>query len=265
MMVIQEMMDRQQLHGGHAQPLEIGEDVGMGEAGVGATPRLGQMGMAGGQPFDVNLVEERVVPRGPRGLVMLPGKRRVDHETLREVRSAVAPITTEIRFGVGPERIAKEGLVPPYPAGNGLGVGIKEELGRVEAMAVLWGIGTVYTIAIALPRTETGHIPVPDIIRAGWQRDAQILVGTLRGVEEAEINPRSMLGEQRKIHPSAIPGCPKRRGSTRIDVHTAALLRRRSVMLRHHVRPRAGKNIPLVLHHDLGWTPPFDKEVIALL
>jgi len=165
-------MDRQQLHGGHTKLVEIGEDVGMGEAGVGATPRLGQMGMAGGQPFDVDLVNERVVPRGPRGLVMLPGKRRVDHETLGEVRSTVAPVTTEVCVGVGPEKIAKEGLVPPYPAGKGLGVGIKEQLGRVEAMAVLWGIRTVHTIAIALPRTEPVHISVPDIIRTGWQRDA---------------------------------------------------------------------------------------------
>src|SRR5437016_2844877 len=83
----------------------------------------------------------------------------------------------------------------------GEGVGIKEQLGRVEAMAVLWDIRTVHAIAIALPRTEPGHIPMPDIIRAGWQRDVQRLVGTLRGVEEAEINPRSMLGEQREIHP----------------------------------------------------------------
>src|SRR2546426_6105595 len=118
MMVIKEMMNRQQLHGGHAKPVEIGEDVGMGEDGVGATSLLGQMGMARGQPFDVDLVNERGVPRGPRGLVMLPGKRRVDHETLGEVRRAVAPVTTEIRVGVSPERIAKEGLVPPYPAGD---------------------------------------------------------------------------------------------------------------------------------------------------
>src|SRR6266540_6864932 len=69
----------------------------------------------------------------------------------------------------------------------------------------------------------------------------------------------------RKIHPSTIPGCPKRRGSSRIEVHPAALLRRCSGMLRHHVKPRAGNNRPLVLHHDLGWTPPLAKEVIALL
>src|SRR5437016_14305061 len=116
MMVIQEMMDRQERPGGATRLGEIGEAVGMGEAGVGATPCLGQMGMARGQPFDVDLVDERGVPRGPRGLVMLPGKRWVDHETLGEVRRAVAPVTTEVRVGVGPERIAKEGLVPPYPA-----------------------------------------------------------------------------------------------------------------------------------------------------
>src|SRR6266487_1442696 len=148
---------------------------------------------------------------------MLPGEARVDNNTLGEVRSAVAPVTAEVRGGGGPERIAKEGLVPPQPAGNRLRVGIKEQLGRVEALSVLRRIRAVDTVAIALPRTEVGHISVPDIIRAFGQWDAQALMGTLRVVEEAEIDPRSVRREQGKIHPSAIPGGTKRLGSTRID------------------------------------------------
>ena len=95
-------------------------------------------------------------------------------------------------------------------------------------------IRAVDTVAIALPRTEVGHIPVPDIIRAFCQGDTQALMGILRVVEEAEIDPRSVRREQGKIHPSAIPGGTKRIGSTRIDVHPATLL----VWVKNSVTPR---------------------------
>jgi hypothetical protein len=34
-------------------------------------------------------------------------------------------------------------------------------------------------------------------------------MGTLRGIEETEVDARGMLGEQGKIHPRAIPGGPQ--------------------------------------------------------
>jgi len=46
-----------------------------------------------------------------------------------------------------------------------------------------------------LPGTELGHIPVPYLIRAFGQWQAETLMGTLRGVEETEVDARSMFRE----------------------------------------------------------------------
>ena len=91
-------------------------------------------------------------------------------------------------------------------------------------MAVVRRIGTVDAIAIALPRPELGHIPVPHLIGAFGERQAQPLIGTLRGVEEAEVHPGRMGGEQGKIHPRAIPGGAQGIGMSRPDVHRSALM-----------------------------------------
>src|SRR5262249_13544359 len=105
-----------------------------------------------------------------------------------------------------PHRIAKEDLVAAYPASHRFSVGIEEEFGRIEAVAVMRRIRPIDAIAIALPRLELGHIPVPHRIGAGGERQTQPLIRTLWGVKEAEVDARSMGGEQGEIHPRAIPG-----------------------------------------------------------
>jgi hypothetical protein len=44
-------------------------------------------------------------------------------------------------------------------------------------------------------------------------------MGTLGGVEEAEVDPRGMGGEQGKIHPSALPGRAQGVRMARPNVH----------------------------------------------
>jgi hypothetical protein len=47
---------------------------------------------------------------------------------------------------------------------------------------------------------------------------------TLRGIEEAEVDARSMFGEEGKIDSSAIPGGAKGIGMSRPEVHRSAFL-----------------------------------------
>src|SRR5215510_12269939 len=166
--------------------------------------------MASRYAFHVELIDEGVRPWGPGRSILLPGKGRVDHDTFGEVGRAVASVPAEVRVGAGPDRIAKEDLVAGRPAGNGLRIGIEEQLGRIEAVAVVRGIRPVDAIAIALPWPELRHIPVPHRIRAFGQWQAKTLMGTLRGLEETEVDARGMFGEQGKIHPRAIPRGAKR-------------------------------------------------------
>jgi hypothetical protein len=125
---------------------------------------------------------------------------------------------------VASHRITKEDLVSPHPPRNRFGVGIEEQFGRIEAMAFLRNIRSVDAIAIALPWPELGHIPVPHLIGAGGEWQAETLMGTLRRVKEAEVDTRGMRGEQGKIHPGAIPGGAQGVRMSRSDVHQSVLL-----------------------------------------
>ena len=104
-------------------------------------------------------------------------------------------------------------------------------------MAVVRGIWPVDAIAIALPRPELRHIPVPHLIRAFGQGQAETLMGTLRGIEETEVDARCMCGEQGKIHPRAIPRGAKGIRIARPDVHRSALLTARAAGAGHAESP----------------------------
>ena len=108
-------MHREQFHRGHAQPVEIVQEGRVGESGEGAPPLRGDLGMVGRQPFHVDLIDKRVVPGGLGLPILLPGKGGVDHDTLGEVRRAVAPVAAEVRVLVSPHRIAKEDLMACTP------------------------------------------------------------------------------------------------------------------------------------------------------
>jgi hypothetical protein len=51
MMFVKKLMHREQFHCGHPQAVEIIQQRGMGEPGIGAAPLRGDRGMAGRQPF----------------------------------------------------------------------------------------------------------------------------------------------------------------------------------------------------------------------
>jgi hypothetical protein len=224
MMLVEKLMHWEQLHCSHAQLVEIVQEGRVSEPGVGAPPLRGELGMAGRQPFHMDLIDKRVVPRGPGRAIALPGKGGVDHDTLGEVRRAVASVPTEVRVRVASHRIAKEDLVSPHPPRNRFGVGIEEQFGWIEAMAFLRSIRSVDAIAIALPWPELGHIPVPHLISAGREWQAETLMGTLRRVKEAEVHACGMSREQGKIHPSAIPGSAQGVRISRSNVHQSILL-----------------------------------------
>jgi hypothetical protein len=107
---------------------------------------------------------------------------------------------------VSAQRIAKEDLVAAHPARDRFGVGIEEQCGRIEAMAGLRRIRPVDAIAIAWPRLEGGHIPVPHRLGAGGQWQTATLMGTLRRVKAAEGYAGRMGGAQSNMPPSATPG-----------------------------------------------------------
>ena len=87
--VLDELVDRQQLHRGDAKLLQVLDRDRMRHAGVGAAQLLGNVRMRLAEPFHVRLVDDRAVQRRVGRAVVAPVERRVDHDALGDERHAV--------------------------------------------------------------------------------------------------------------------------------------------------------------------------------
>ena len=92
-------MDRQQLDGGDAEALEVLDERGVGEAGVGAPQVLGDVGVPHRRALHVDLVDDRVRPRRAQLAVAVPVEERVDDDAAGDER---APSRCRWAVGVGP-------------------------------------------------------------------------------------------------------------------------------------------------------------------
>src|SRR5439155_5085319 len=89
-----------------------------------------------------------------------------------------------------------------------------EQLGRVEAVAVLRLVGPVHAIAVARPRADAGQEAVPVQRRALAQVDPRLVVVA---VEEAQLHALGVLREQREVGPVPVPGRAEGEGLARPD------------------------------------------------
>ena len=78
------------------------------------------------------------------------------------------------------ERVPEDQLVPAHVPVDGLGIGIDEQLGRVETVTAFRLVGAVHAIAVALARTEARDIDVPDQIGLLCNADPGEFVITFR-------------------------------------------------------------------------------------
>ncbi len=164
----------QELDGGDAEVAKVVDHGGRGEARVGALERRGQVGMARGEPLHVGLVDHRPMPGHGRRVVTLPVERSVHHHASRREGGAVAPVPLESASTV-PGSVPAEGVVPDDAPGDRPGVRIEEELGGVEAMALMGGVGPVGAEGVEVAGPDVGDMAVPDVVGALGQREPAAL------------------------------------------------------------------------------------------
>ena len=139
-----EVVDRQELDGRHAEPHQVLEHCGVGEAAVGAALVGRHGGMEGGQALDVRLVDDRVGPGHVRSIGAVPLEVRRGDEAVGHDAGAVAAGLEEL-------------VTPADGAVERGGVGIDEQLGRVCRM------GAADPVAVAVARADTGDVGRPDV------------------------------------------------------------------------------------------------------
>jgi hypothetical protein len=200
-----------------AEPAQVLDGRGVGDAGIRPADLLGHVGMAHRQPLDVRLIDDRLVVAVPRRAVLAPVEERVGDHREHRVPERVDLVghgrQTELRIVEG---VAEQRLVAAHLPVDGLGVWVQQQLGRVAAMPVCRVVGAVDAVAVALARLHRRQIDVPDERVVLGHLDAGL--GAVIG-DEAQLDTISDLGEQREVDPRPVVGRTEGVGLSGPDLH----------------------------------------------
>jgi hypothetical protein len=190
------------------------DHIGRRQALEGAPPRPRDLGMGPGHAADVGLVDHRFGPGPERPHMLAPGEGGVDHAAFRHAEAVVAPVEGQVG-AVRPDPIAEMGIRPAYGAAQRLGIGVDQQLVGIEAVTVARLVGAMDAVAVEQPGHGLGQIAVPHLVGVFGQRDA-VDLAPAAGVEQAQLDPLGVGGEQREVDARAVPGCAERRGAARL-------------------------------------------------
>src|SRR4051812_9140609 len=165
MAIVQEGVNRQKLDRRHAEPFEMHHHGGTAQASERA-PRAGWQVLALlRQSPDMHFVDDGVFPWCKRPALVAPGEGLIDHHALGHAARTVAAVKGKITARAA-RAISEIRIAPDQPAGELPGVGIEQELVRIEAKATLGFIETVHAITVELARTNVIEVAVPDVLAA---------------------------------------------------------------------------------------------------
>ena len=221
------VMHGQQLHGRHAERVEVVDHRIGRETEVRPTLSLVDLGMLDRHPLHVALIDHRAIPRRARQSIVGPRERVVDDDALWRTRRAVIGRGLEIATRA-PDLVPEERIAPANRVAHGLRIRIDQQLRRIEAMPFARRVWSVHAIAVQLTGTRVGQIAVPHLIAALGHRNAPHLVRIVRALEEAQIDARPVLREEREVDALTIPMCAERERLSRPNPHHRALRDSRS-------------------------------------
>ena len=200
--VVDELVHRHELDGGHADALEVLDDRRVRDGAVRAADLVGNVGVELGEALHVRLVDHRFGVRRLRQPVARPVEERVDHDALHHGRGRVVVVA---RVGVA-EVVAEHRLPPLHLAFDGLGVGVEQQLVRVEALPRGRVVRPVDAVAVALPGLHRRQVRVPDVRVDVAQFDAGLFAAV---AEQAQFDFLGAFAEQREVRAAAIEGRPE--------------------------------------------------------
>jgi hypothetical protein len=221
--LVGDVVNGQQLDGRDAERLQVLERGRVGEPRVGAAQVLAHVRVELREALDVHLVDDQLVQRDVGAAVALPVEAGVDHHALGDRGRVVLVVELEVglldRPAVGRHVGQHVGLAPAHRPLDRLGVGIEQQLARVEAVARPGVVGAVHAVAVALAGADARQVAVPVVRRVLDDLDARLVVV---GVEQAELDALGVLGEQREVRPLPVPGGAERERLAGPDVHPSS-------------------------------------------
>lgn len=215
MVLVGELVHRQQLDRRHAQPYEMPDRRGMRQSRVGAPQLLRDPRMAPGEAAHMEFVDHGVRPRrlGPEVVrPLVAGGVVVDDDPLRYVRGRVPLVAHGVRdlllrpVAYVPVHLGRQCEVPVH----GARVRIEEQLRGVPAGARPGVPAPVDAVAVPLTGAHPGQEAVPDLMGQLGQFAAGLVA---LPVEEAQLHglgaarPEGEVGARDPVrsHPVARP------------------------------------------------------------
>ena len=178
-----ELVDGEQLHGRDAELFQVFDGRLRPESGVRPAKGLRHLGVPDGEALHVQLVDNGSAPLGPRRLIVAPGEGVVDDRRQRRQMGIVAGVEGQVGLRIA--HPIREHFVGPLRLPNDrLGVGVEENLVRVEAVPFLRLVGPGDAVSVNLPGQDVGQIAVPDKVGSLRQGKPAGLVGGVGRVEQ---------------------------------------------------------------------------------
>ena len=181
--VVDERMGGKKLHRSNPKAAYVIDDFVVHKTCNGPPISFRNRGVAHGEAAHMGFVEYRSFPRHVRAALISPCKGWIDDPALRHVSRAVPRVEGQITVR-RTEGVPEERVVPLQFADDLLGVGVQQELVRIEPVPFLRNVRPVHPVAIDLPRTDIRQITMPNFVRVFRQLDALDL-GRSVGIKEA--------------------------------------------------------------------------------
>src|SRR5215472_511242 len=185
--------------------------MGVGEPRKGASELRRHLPMAHSETPDVHLVGDSHFPGDRWTALASPSEGGVDHPAFRNKGGAVPLVKAEVLVGMV-EGIAEQ-LRAPFEAANELlGVGVDQQLVRVEAVPGFWFVWPIRAVAVGGPRPGCRQVAVPNLVGVFRQLYA-LELGPAIQVEETDLDLGGVSGKDREVDAEPIPGRTKRERS----------------------------------------------------
>ena len=213
--VLHEVVNGHEFDGRDAQVLQILDDGGMGEAGVGAAQFFRHVRVLLGQSFDVGFVNHRCVHRDVGAADAFPVVGSINDYSLGDEGGRVVLIhDLETICGGFFDGVREHGGVPLDGAIDGLRVRIDEQFIGVEHLSLQRVPFAMGAETVAPACFQVRDEAVPDQIRLLHELNTVSFL--FRGIfgEKAKIDPGGVFTEHGKIYACGAPGCPQWVGFT---------------------------------------------------
>ena len=120
------------------------------------------------------------------------------------------------------EPIRVEAFIAVDVAFDSFRVGVEQQLVRVAAQTLHRVVRAVHTVAVTLPRLDSGQIVVPDVRVLLGHFDSSFVVFL---IEKTKLDLLCHLGKEGKIHAGAVIACAERIHRSGSDLHDSSISR----------------------------------------